>query len=134
MAFRVFGPLLAVAAIAAAGAALACSCIRYPDAATQLERTDVMFIGRAGQTTLRDGEFGAMGTTSFTVERTLKGPAMDVREVEHFAGDAAMCGVHFQRGRTYTVLASVHEGRLRTDACSGAQFSLQEYERALSNR
>lgn len=122
-------PLLiaAVAASAlAAGAAWACSCIRYNSAAEQLAQADVMFVGRVLATTeVSSGR----AETRFEVLRTLKGPASGEAEIGHTINDGgAACGVDFEAGETVAVIAYEHEGRLQTNLCSMPQFPLQDYE------
>ncbi len=120
---------LFVAATIAVTAAIACSCMRFPNAAAQLQRTDVMFIGRAVQTQNE----GPRSTTQFAVQRTIKGDVRSTQLVEHTVAPTGMCGVAaFQRGRTYTILASRFEGRLHTGACSQPQFPIEEYEAAMA--
>ena len=123
-------PLLiaAVAAVSAlaAGAALACSCMRFDSAAEQLTQADVMFVGRVIATTeLEPGR----AETRFEVLRTLKGPASREAEVGHTINDGgAACGVEFAAGDTMAVIAYERDGRLETNLCSMPEFPLQDYE------
>lgn len=122
--------LLIAAAVAAsalaAGAAWACSCIRYNSAAEQLAQADVMFVGRViGTAELEPGQ----AETRFEVVRTLKGQTSRETEVGHTINDGgAACGVEFDVGETVAVIAYVREGRLQTNLCSMPQFPLQDYE------
>jgi hypothetical protein len=123
--------LVAVSALAA-GAAWACSCVRYDSAAQQLAEADVMFVGR--MTSFSNHAMGddyphAMHMARFAVSRTIKGEALPVRAVMH-AVDGPMCGVRFTPDRDYTILARLQDGVLTTSACSAPQFPLADYERA----
>ncbi|RZJ88864.1 MAG: hypothetical protein EON88_20665 [Brevundimonas sp.] len=123
--------LVAVSTLAA-GAAWACSCVRYDSAAQQLAEAYVMFVGR--MTSFSNHAMGddyphAMHMARFEVRRTIKGEALPVRAVMH-AVDGAMCGVRFTPDRDYTILARVQDGVLTTSACSAPQFPLSDYERA----
>jgi hypothetical protein len=125
---------LVLAPVIVAGGALACSCIRFPNAAAELQATDLMFIGRAEATTTQRRDGGTLGVTRFTVQRTLKGDARSVQSIEHSVQTGGMCGVVFTRGRTYTVMASIEGGRLMTGSCASPQFPLADYERVLAGR
>ena len=133
MVIRTFAITLVLATVLTAGAALACRCVRYANAADHLRTADVVFIGRAEETALEhaDGVLGAV--TRFSVQRTIKGHENAVRSVAH-GTSPTMCGRTFQSGRTYTILASFRDGRLWTGACSTPQFPLSDYERAASGR
>lgn len=116
----------------AAGAAWACSCVRYGSAAQQLAEADVMFVGR--MTSFSNHAMGddypqAMHMARFEVSRTIKGEALPARAVMH-AVDTAMCGVRFTADRDYTILARLQDGVLTTSACNAPQFPIAEYERA----
>ena len=131
MAFRLLALSIAAAAALSAGAALACSCARWESAEAQLRNSAVMFVGRAEETTTETRDGLEVGVTRFTVQRTLKGAALATRQIQHGMETGGMCGVQFQRGRTYTIIANVHEGQLWTGSCSKPQFPLADYERAL---
>ena len=124
--------ILSLSVLTAAGAAWACSCVRYANAQAQLEDTELMFVGRATHLAGESPGDSQPGITEFTVERTLKGEHRAVRRIAHGRTMGGMCGVQFQRGRTYVVLASAFGGRLSTSACQSAQFPLADYENALS--
>lgn len=123
--------LLIVAAVAAsalaAGAAWACSCIRYNDAAEQLADADVMFVGRAIATTESSPQ---LATTRFHVLRTLKGEHRAELEIRHVINDGgAECGVEFEVGQTTPVIAYfARDGQLETNLCGEPQFPLADYE------
>lgn len=135
MIFRALILSVVATSVIAVSAALACSCVRYANAEAQLRNADVMFVGRAVETTTREEDGGlTVGVTRFVVERTLKGDARDVQTVEHSTTMRGMCGVVFAGGQTYTVLASAHGGRLATGSCSRPQFPIAEFEQALGLR
>ena len=133
MVIRTFAITLALATVLTAGTALACRCIRYANAADQLRTADVMFIGRAEETAVEHADGVSRAVTRFSVQRTIKGHENAVRSVVH-GTSPTMCGKTFQPGRTYTILASFHDGRLWTGACSAPQFPLSDYVRAASGR
>lgn len=121
---------LLIAAVAAsaltAGAAWACSCIRYNSAAEQLAQADVMFVGRVIATTeLNPGR----AETRFEVLRMFKGAPSGETAVGHTINDGgAACGVEFDAGETVAVIAHERDGRLVTNLCSMPQFPLQDFE------
>ena len=132
MILRSLGISLIATGVIAVGAAVACSCVHYESAAAQLQEAEVMFIGRVEQTVTRRDDGMTVGVTRFAVERTLKGEARTVRRIEHSVVTGGMCGVVFQRDRTYTIIAHGYRGRLHTGSCSMPQFPLEEYDRALA--
>ena len=105
MIVRTLGLSLIAAGVVAVSAAVACSCVRYPSAAAHLEQAEVMFVGRAVETTTRSDDGYPSGVTRFAVTRTIKGEAKAVRRIAHGMETGGGCGVVFQRGRTYTVVA-----------------------------
>lgn len=121
---------LALAALfASATVALACSCVAYRDAATQLAETDVAFVGVAVKTT-RASLFSRERVTTFRVSETLKGaPARTVR-VRHEIGDGGNCGIAFPRNTPLLVLAYEYNGRLATSMCSAPRFGEEAYRAA----
>lgn len=134
MIVRTLGLSLIAAGSVAVSAAIACSCVRYPSAEAQLRSAEVMFVGRAEQTSRRSGDGYPAGVTRFTVEHTIKGEARAVRRIAHGMEMGGMCGIVFQRGRTYVVIAEALEGRLHTSSCSRPQFPIEDYERAARGR
>ena len=125
---------LVAVSVLAAGAAWACSCVRYESAARQLAEAEVMFIGRAVSSAnhaLGDHHPDGVVTTRFEVRRTIKGAPLAERVVLHSTQMGGMCGVRFARGRDYVVIAHRRPaGGLSTSSCSAAQFPLAEYEQA----
>ncbi len=91
-----------------------------------------MFIGVAEET-ISLSEF--RGATRFVVSRTLKGDALETRWIEHSVAAPSICGRHFERGESHTVLARVQDGRLSSAGCfDSVHFELADYERALGLR
>ncbi len=140
---RLLLPALTLAAALAAGAAWACSRVGYADPKTHIDEMEVVFVGRAVRTVPegavpapRPGPAPRMstGVTRFEVQRTLKGPGKTVRRIAHPDGGEPSCGVAFQPGKTYVVMARASEGRLMTSLCDRPQFPLADYERALAGR
>ena len=129
---RSFALSLFATALFVAGAALACSCVRYPTADAQLQNADTMFIGRVEGTTTRHVDGTRITTTRFSVTRTIKGPAQAFQSVDHSTEMGGMCGITFQRGRTYTIIASANRGRLQTSSCLRPQFPVQDFERVVA--
>lgn len=131
--FRLLAVPTALAVAAAAGAALACSCIRPASAAAQLAEADLMIVARVAEVRrLPAAEGHPMADTRFTVSRTLKGEVRRNWWVRH-GRDSAMCGIHFQPGREYVVIAASVDGRMWTGQCNRAWFPLEDYERAVAN-
>ena len=129
---RIFILSLLATGVVAVGTALACSCVRFPTAAAQLQNADAMFIGRVEGTAVRPVDGYLSSTTRFRVTRTIKGPTRAVQNVDHSTVMGGMCGVTFQRGRSYTIIASANRGRLQTSSCSRPQFPIQDFERAMA--
>ena len=124
-------PVLAVAALAAslaaAEAALACSCVPYRSAAEQLAAADLMFKGKV----LADRPEGpGRGVARFRVYSVIKGQVGMAVQVRHSL-DSASCGVRFTPGQTVLVLAHAgSDGFWRTGLCSGPRFPEDQYRRA----
>lgn len=130
MSLRLLAVPAALIAAAAAGAALACSCLGYPDAKTQLAETRLMVVARAEWTKPERGATDpGRKVTRFTVVRTIKGEARRAWQIAHHI-EGPTCGVVFQPGREYVVLAGAEQGRMSTGLCRRAQFPLADYERA----
>lgn len=120
----------ALIAAAAASTAWACSCIGHADAATQLAEAQVMVIARAEWTKPERGASDPrQRVTRFRVVRTIKGEPRRAWQFAHHI-DGATCGVVFQSGKEYVVIASAWQGRMSTSLCQQAQFPLAEYEAA----
>lgn len=132
MLIRTFALATVAALTLAVGAAFACSCVRYNSAQEQLERSSVAFIGRVASTTAGENTDSRM--TRFTVEKTLKGSPQTSRTVRHSIQTGGMCGVTFQSGRSYLILAREHEGRLVTSSCSMPQFPQADFEAAAARQ
>lgn len=128
MSLRLLAVPAALIAAAAAGAALACSCIGYPDAETQLAEARLMVVARAEWTKPERGatDPGQM-VTRFRVVRTIKGEPRRAWQIAHHV-EGATCGVVFQPDREYIVIAGAWQGRMSTGLCQQAQFPLAAYE------
>ena len=114
--------------LAAAGAALACSCVPYASAAEQLAEADLLFKGRVVEERVH-GRTSA--TTTFAVTEVIKGPAMRRVSLNHRL-DGAACGVRFRPGAAVLLLAHrAPDGTLRTGLCSRPRFPEGEYRRAV---
>jgi peptidase inhibitor I78 family protein len=123
--------LTLVASTLAAGAALACSCMRAESPAQHLSNVDLAFFGApvAAQPVGR-GEM----ETRFRVEESIKGRAPRTVTVRHRL-ESASCGLRFRPGERQLVLASRSErGGWTTSLCSQPQFSTAEYRRAADGR
>lgn len=117
-------------AAAAAGAAWACSCIEYADAAAQLAEARLMVVARAEWTRPERGATDpGQKVTRFRVVRTIKGETRQAWQIAHHV-EGATCGVVFQPGKEYVVIAGAWQGRMSTGMCQQAQFPLAEYEAA----
>jgi hypothetical protein len=119
--------IAAVLALASAGTALACSCIRQTSAAEHLAGIELAFRGRALDTRV-DAQGWAV--TRFRVAETLKGRVPRTVAVRHHTSSAT-CGLTYRRGATLLVLADADDaGAWRTGLCTAPQFSEAEYRRA----
>jgi hypothetical protein len=127
-------PLAVPAALilaASAGAALACKCVQHRDAGTQLEQAQLMVVARAEWTRSERGAADpGQVVTRFVVSRTLKGQARRDWRIAHHV-QSPTCGVTFQPGREYVLLAGPELGRMTTSLCQQPQFPLADYERAV---
>ncbi len=116
----------AMASTLVAGAAWACSCIRFDSAADQFAQAEVMLVGRVLSTVETSPQ---QAVTRFEVLRGLKGPHAGVVEIRHTVNDGgAACGVQFEIGQTTPVIAFESDGHLQTNLCSMPQFPLQDFE------
>lgn len=130
MTLRLLAVPAALIAAAAAGAALACSCVGYPDAKTQLAQNRLMVVARAEWTKPERGAIDpGQKVTRFAVVRTIKGQARPAWQIAHHT-EGATCGVVFEPGREYLILADSQQGRMGTSLCQRAQFPLADYEAA----
>lgn len=118
--------LLAASTVAVASPAYACS-VAFPGPSEQelLDRADVAFEGVAGAS--RDPKAGAPLQTSgdpifwtFVVDRPIKGAVAPVQEVAS-PRSSASCGMTFQAGARYLVLARFQDGMLQTHLGSGTR-------------
>lgn len=125
-----FAVSAALVAAAAAGTALACSCIGYRNAETQLAEARLMVIARAEWTKPERGATDPdQKVTRFRVVRTIKGDTRLAWQIAHHA-DGATCGVVFHPGEEYVVIAGAWQGRMSTGLCQQAQFPMADYEAA----
>lgn len=118
------------ALLASASFALACSCVRFRDAAEQIAGVDVAFIGVA-QKTERAGLMTSDRVTTFRVSETLKGAAGRTVRVRHQIGDGGNCGISFRRNTPLLVFAHKQGSVLTTGRCSAPRFPEAEYRAAL---
>lgn len=65
--------------------------------------------------------------TRFRVVRATKGETRRTWQIAHHV-EGATCGVVFQPGKEYVVIAGAWQSRMSTGLCQQAQFSLAEYE------
>jgi hypothetical protein len=123
--------LALVTSTLAAGAALACSCMRAESPAQHLSDVDLAFVGAPiGAQPIGRGEM----ETRFRVDESIKGRAPRTVAVRHRL-DSAACGLRFRPGERQLVLASRSErGGWTTSLCSQPQFSTAEYRRAADGR
>ena len=120
--------VFALAALAAADLAHACSCLRFASAAEQLARSDAVFRGRVVKTE-RLGPQRAV--TTFEVVEGLKGRVGRRVRVAHGTETGAGCGVAFKRGQVLGLTAHRGEGgRWETSSCSMTQYPWTEYRAA----
>lgn len=130
---HILAAALAVVAVSA-GAAWACSCVRFQSAAEQYAKAPLVFVGRAdGREVLHRDGGAPSGATRFIVQKTLKGERQRVRRIVHGENDG-MCGISFRRGQTYLVIAYRNGGRWHTNSCSAPQFPRAEFERLAARR
>lgn len=130
MSLRLVAVPAALVAAATASAAAACSCIGYADAATQLAEARLMVVARAEWTKPERGSADpGLKVTRFRVVPTIKGETRRAWQIAHHV-DGATCGVVFQPGKEYVVIAGAWQGRMSTGLCQQAQFPLADYEAA----
>lgn len=114
-------------AAASAGAAIACSCVRYESAEEQFGKAEIAFVGTVEDETFSEASY--LASTRFSVVKTLKGPAVATRTIVHSRDDGGNCGINYQPGQTVLVFAYEHRGALTTSSCSAPQFPLADFER-----
>lgn len=130
MSLRLLAFPAALIAAAAAGTALACSCIGYADAATQLAEARLMVVARAEWTKPERGATDpGQKVTRFRVVRTIKGEPRRAWQIAHHV-ESATCGVVFQPGEEYVIIAGAWQGRMSTGLCQQPQFPLADFETA----
>ncbi|HAU29146.1 MAG TPA: hypothetical protein DCW68_03435 [Rhodospirillaceae bacterium] len=119
--------LLILACIAFAGrTAMACECMESSDS-RKLDRAGLAFIGIAAPLGAAP-EGGAM--TAFTIKAVFKGRA-ETSVVIHHHEEGTACGVIFEPGELYTVLASRgNDGNWYTNSCLDVwgTSALQDYK------
>jgi hypothetical protein len=121
--------LLALAILAFAVPALACSCVQFSNPREQLRSADVVFIGRVVRSE-RDWLDRRWIYTTFDVQEALRGSVP--RRVRIAQRDGTSCGIiSFERGSREMVFAHRNGRRLTTSACSMPRFSEAEYRAAL---
>jgi hypothetical protein len=113
-------------------AALACDCVGYPSASSQLAEARIMVVARAEWTRRERGTKpdAELGVTRFTVVETIKGPRRAWWQIAHSVAGEASCGINFKPGRKYVVLIGDEQGRLATNWCRRIRFPLLDYKRA----
>jgi hypothetical protein len=130
MSVRLLAVPAALIAAAAGGAALACSCIGYADAATQLAEARLMVVARAEWTKPERGANDrGQKVTRFRVVRTIKGETRRAWQIAHHV-EGPTCGVVFEPGKEYVIIAGAAQGRMSTGLCQQARFPLSDYEAA----
>ncbi len=98
--------------------ALACSCIQRTPSELYADSTTV-FVGTV-QDTIHSPSISRVDVR-LSIHESWKGTIGDEIWL-HTAGDSAACGVNFERGKTYTVLAILNEdGTYSTTLCSGTE-------------
>jgi hypothetical protein len=102
-------------------AALACSCA-FPGYREAIATADVAFVGTVVGEKEPGPALGAVGMPmavyAFAVERS-KQPMQSPFEVAATFGGDANCGFDMAIGEAWLVIASVWEGRLETNSCTG---------------
>ena len=124
---KLLAAAVAVAVLAAAGVAEACSCMRYNSAAEQIAASDAVFEGRVIRTERTGPDRAA---TTFEVLDTVKGKLTRRIRVEHDTETGAGCGVRFRRGEIVALTAHRVRRGWTTSACSAIQHPWVEYRRA----
>lgn len=123
--------IAATFALFAGSVALACSCVRYANAAEHAAQAETMFVGRVLTSTPAEG---LRSTTRFTVLETLKGEASGEIDVIHVdeRGAGATCGIGYTAGQEVLVIASTSARGLVTSSCSAPRWPIEEYRAALN--
>lgn len=123
-----FAAALAAASASLAGAAWACSCVRFNTAGEQLARSDAVFRGRVEKTERLGPNRSA---TTFVVVERLKGRLGQRVRVVHGTETGGACGVIFRRGQIADLAAHRgQDGQWQTNSCSMPQHPWKEFRRA----
>lgn len=112
----------ALVALVAPQTCAACSCIvqTFTEAA---DRADVIVVGTvSGSAPAGADELGPSIAVTFAVSEVYKGSA-PAEVVVRTADNSAACGVAFEEGQSYLVLAASDADGLRTDLCSGTALA-----------
>lgn len=121
---------IGLAALLAAGPALACSC-GPPNPKRAVARVDVLVEGRVIDQRIGTDLAGKPAAViRIRVDRTIKGvrPASGVLTL-HSAPHPAACGVDYSSGFTGRFGAKMHTGGLYTDNCTQFELNLDRYRR-----
>lgn len=120
---------------ATAPAAPVCDCAGPMTDSAAVRHNHVVFVGRVtGSRLVADADGFRRRVYTFTATRWRKGTPRRAVQVETGLGGGD-CGVHFQRGRTYTVYARRDDrGRLGTGICSGPYLPLPSLPRSGDGR
>jgi len=122
---------LTAAAIATASPALACRCVTVSPG-EKVAQSAAIFIGTADRTVNSDEEGSDGGYTVFKAMEMLKGTAADELYVSHPFDLGGNCGVDFEVGKEFLVVATANVAdELSTDLCTMSGASEAEIRAVL---
>lgn len=110
--------LMTVAVLSTPNAAQACSCVAPGSPYEELQRSDLVFVGRVMSIDRSDDEGYTQFKVSFQRIRSFGTSSGGDRVTVRTAGNSAACGFAFSKGRHYLVYASEVEGHLWTSLCT----------------
>lgn len=114
---------LALSALFAADAALACSCGPLPEPRQAMDQATAVFTGTVLGITQEDNR----RLVRLRVEGSWKGTRCEEVTVSTGLGDSD-CGYAFQEGQTYLIYAERQRGRLGTSICTRTKASAEAGE------
>lgn len=125
--------LLAAVSLIAPQQAFACSCVAFESAQASAEMAEVVFVGTAiEQGAAPQSEIsGNQVSFTFEVSEVRKGTAAATTEILT-ADNSASCGLTFDLGQSYVVMATVEDGVLSSNLCSGTAPASQYSEADLA--
>ncbi len=125
-------PVAALVLLFSPRSANACSCVAPGSPYEELQRSDLVFVGRVMSITTSDDDDYAHLKVSLLRVRTFGAAAGSGTVTIRTATNSAACGFSFSKGRHYLVYASESDGQLWTHLCTRTASVSQAREDLIS--